>query len=90
MLRRFQGSAADVDDNYICFGTTDKTDCTTDTDKYMYRIIGVAINDDSRYDTDTKIGQIKIQKKEALEDAMKWWEDYNNKDITWIIGEVEI
>ena len=27
--------------NFICFGTTDKTTCTANQDKYMYRIIGV-------------------------------------------------
>ena len=27
--------------NYICFGTADKSTCTTNQDKYMYRIIGV-------------------------------------------------
>ncbi len=27
--------------NFICFGTTDKTECTANQDKYMYRVIGV-------------------------------------------------
>ncbi len=27
--------------NYICFGTSDKDTCINDTDKYMYRIIGI-------------------------------------------------
>ena len=27
--------------NFICFGTTDKTECTTNQDKYMYRVLGV-------------------------------------------------
>ena len=28
-------------DNYVCFGTTDKSECTANQDKYMYRAIGV-------------------------------------------------
>ena len=26
-------------DNYVCFGTTDKSACTANQDKYMYRVI---------------------------------------------------
>ena len=28
-------------DNFICFGTTDKSECTANQDKFMYRILGV-------------------------------------------------
>ena len=28
-------------DNFICFGTTDKSTCTANQDKYMYRVLGV-------------------------------------------------
>ncbi len=62
-LRRFQGQVTtsgatitnDVN-NYICFGTDDEGICTRDTDKYMYRIIGI----------DTTNNEIKIIKREAL------------------------
>ena len=27
--------------NFICFGTTDETECTANHDKYMYRVLGV-------------------------------------------------
>ena len=27
--------------NFICFGTTDKSECTANQDKYMYRVLGV-------------------------------------------------
>jgi len=40
-MYRYQGTATNVTNNYICFGTTDKSTCTGNTDKYMYRIIGV-------------------------------------------------
>ena len=35
-----------VDNNYICFGITDKAKCLENLDRYMYRIIG--------YDANTK------------------------------------
>jgi len=40
-MYRYQGTAINVTNNYICFGTTGKSTCTGNTDKYMYRIIGV-------------------------------------------------
>ena len=62
-LYRYQG-VQDVNntvDNYICFGTTNKSDCVSDTDKYMYRIIGINTS-----------GQMKLIKKEALNTAYAW------------------
>ena len=42
---RYVGSgaynSATTPDNFICFGTTDKTECKNNEAKYMYRIIGV-------------------------------------------------
>ena len=59
--------------NYICFGTTSKTECTSTSgqDKYMYRIIGV----------DRK-NRFKVIKKEALNKAYSWNNVYN-QDIKW-------
>ena len=56
-LYRYQGvqDASHNVNNYICFGTVDKSTCVGDTDKYMYRIIGINTN-----------GQMKLIKKEAL------------------------
>ena len=68
-LYRFQGTN-DTVNNYICFGTSDKSTCTGDVDKYMYRIIGI----DSS-------GQLKLIKKEALNTAYEWHTDDTN--ITW-------
>ena len=53
ILRRYQGSSVN---NYICFGTNNISDCTKNTDKYMYRIIGI----------DTITNELKIQKKDAF------------------------
>ena len=42
---RYVGSGAVGTDtnpnNFICFGTTDKSECTANQDKYMYRVLGV-------------------------------------------------
>ena len=62
-LYRYQGvqDANNNVDNYICFGTTNKNTCVNDTDKYMYRIIGITAN-----------GQMKLIKKEALNNVYQW------------------
>jgi len=67
-LYRFQGveDTNNTVDNYICFGTTSKSDCTSNTDAYMYRIIGISSN-----------GQLKLIKKEALNTVYKWNSSYN-------------
>ncbi len=89
-LRRFQGKVendgngnitSDIN-NYICFGTSDKATCLEDTDKYMYRIIGI----------DTTNNELKLIKRESLNTTMQWggeriaWEDSDlqinlNKDF---------
>ncbi len=61
---RYQGSAEQVTDNYICFGTDDQQNCLNHQDQYMYRIIGV-----------TPEGRLKVIKKEALEDTYQWYTD---------------
>ena len=57
-MYRYQGTTAN---NYICFGTTNKNDCVSDTDKYMYRIIGI-----------NESGELKLIKKEALNTSYQW------------------
>jgi len=62
-------------DNYICFGTTDTSTCTNDTDKYMYRIIGI-------FDGTFGYSYLKLIKKEALNTSYAWNADYEN-DVAW-------
>ncbi len=59
--------------NYICFGTPDKDTCTGDTDKYMYRIIGI-------FEDNNGNQHLKLIKKEALNTAYAWHS--NNKTST--------
>ena len=92
VLRRFQGQVTKREDgtiendinNYICFGTDKKEECTNDTDKYMYRIIGVALNNDET--TNTKYGQLKLIKREALNSAQPWGET----NQTWETSNLQI
>ena len=47
-LRRYQGNAINVTNNYICLATTTGCDLTNaiNSDKYSYRIIGIMEEDD--------------------------------------------
>ena len=58
-MYRFQGKNTDTINNYICFGTNNKSDCTNEVtgyDKYMYRIIGI-----------TEEGQLYLIKMKGIE-----------------------
>ena len=61
-------------DNYVCFGTTDKSTCTANQDKYMYRAIGVF--SDSNGNNHVKLIKYKQLGKHA------WNADYKT-DISW-------
>ena len=67
-LYRFQGTNVN---NYICFGTTDKDTCIGNTDRYMYRIIGINSNK-----------QAKLIKKEALNSVSPWSNNYKS-NTSW-------
>ena len=69
-LYRYQGTT-NVN-NYICVGTSDKTTCVNDTDKYMYRIIGV-----------NSSNQVKLIKQEALNFFMQWHDEMNDTNTLW-------
>ena len=49
--------------NYICFGTTDLSECTSNPDKYMYRIIGV-------FSDNNKIEHAKLIKYTLLDEMI--------------------
>ena len=70
-MYRYQGTASQVNNNYICFGTTDQKECINNPDKYLYRIIGI--------DSD---GKIKVVKKESLENTYQWYSDITT-NINW-------
>lgn len=67
-MYRYQGDAEIVDNNYICFGTTSTSECVANTDKYMYRIIGI-----------TPDNQLRLIKKESTGSIQ--WHTYSTQDI---------
>ncbi len=94
-MYRYQGTSDVVDNNYICFGTTDKQDCINNPDIYMYRIIGIVGEDCTNKDTqlcDDTVSKdmIKIIKqtplKEGSANVFQWHTGYQGDqyaDILW-------
>ena len=60
--------------NFICFGTNNKTECTANQDKYMYRVIGVF--SDANGDN-----HVKLIKYKQLGEYL--WNANNQTDISW-------
>ena len=60
-------------DNYVCFGTTSKSECTATQDKYMYRIIGV-------FSDTSGNNSIKLIKYKQLM-SVKW--NDTDTDVNW-------
>ena len=59
--------------NFICFGTTDKSECTANQDKYMYRVLGVFSDSNGK-------NHVKLIKYKQLISA-KWNE--TSADVNW-------
>ena len=68
-LYRYQGTSSAVN-NYVCFGTTSKSTCTSNPYTYMYRVIGI-----------NSSNQVKLVKAYSLE-RMQWYTDHTT-NITW-------
>ena len=75
---RYTGSGAVGTDanpnNFICFGTNNKSECTANQDKYMYRVLGV-------FSAANGKNHVKLIKYKQLE-KYAWNEDWNS-DISW-------
>ena len=59
--------------NYVCFGTTDKSECTANQDKYMYRVIGVFSDSNGN-------NHVKLIKYKQLT-STEW--NSTNADVNW-------
>ncbi len=72
-MYRYQGIYTDDIRNYICLGDNccKTEECNADTNDDMYRIIGINEN-----------GELKVIKKTALTESVKWWSDLQI-DINW-------
>ena len=60
--------------NFICFGTTDKSTCTANQDKYMYRVLGVFSDANGK-------NHVKLIKYKQL-GSYAWNANYRT-DISW-------
>jgi len=61
--------------NYVCFGTTNQERCIEESDKFMYRIIGI-------FEDSSGEQHIKLIKKDALENT-EWWHADFATDTDW-------
>ena len=59
--------------NFICFGTTDKSVCTANQDKYMYRVLGV-------FADSNRNNHVKLIKYKQL---IARWNADRTADISW-------
>ena len=80
-MYRFKGTATDVADhnlnNYICFGTTVESTCTTNASgNYMYRIIGITSEERTEnkgHDVMWNEGQLKIIRAVPSSTSQGWY-----------------
>ena len=84
-LRRYQGDAETVKNNYICVGTTEKGECTKNQDKYMYRIMGIVTEDNPEYNEEE--GQLKVIKKAPLSGTYQW-NNLTGTEYTWDVSDL--
>ena len=70
-----ESSKNTVPNNFICFGTTDKTECKNNETKYMYRIIGV-------FSDSSNNQHVKLINLIQLSNNYKWNANYTS-DVAW-------
>ena len=75
-MYRYKGTSSVVNNNYICFGTSDKTECLNKPDTYMYRIIGITSADDNTIGL--KKDQLKLIKATPSSKEQKWASNVND------------
>lgn len=76
-MYRYRGASTTVNNNYICFGTSNKAECLNNTNKYLYRIIGIRSD-----------GRLKLIKKEPLTSLYQWHNDCEISSVTWATSDI--
>ena len=74
-MYRYKGTSSVVNNNYICFGTTDKEECLNKPETYMYRIMGITSEErteNNGQDVMWQKGQLKIIKATTSSDSQAW------------------
>ncbi len=91
-MYRYKGTTSVVNNNYICFGTVDKNECTkTSPDKYMYRIIGITSEERTENNGQNimwKKDQLKIIKAIPSNELQIWYTDYSSAK-EWDLTDVK-
>ena len=67
-------SSKNIPSNFVCFGTTDVSECTANQDKYMYRIIGVFTDSSEKQ-------HVKLIKYTSI-GSYQWHSD-GSETVTW-------
>ena len=73
-MYRYKGTATEVTNNYICFGTDDADTCTEAPETYMYRIIGITDKEDSTINLPSN--SLKIIKATPSNEKQQWHNNY--------------
>ena len=73
-MYRYNGTATQVSNNYICFGTDNKDICTEKPEDFMYRIIGITSKED--VDLNLPYNSLKLIKAIPLDENQPWTEEY--------------
>ena len=79
-MYRYKGTATDVTNNYICFGTTDKAKCLDNPNVFMYRIIGVTNVPDNT--VNIPANSLKLIKATPSSESPAWHNN-NYDDTKW-------
>ncbi len=69
-MYRYKGTATEVTNNYICFGTTDKAECLKAPETYMYRIMGITSTKDDTINIPAN--SLKIIKATPSSESQAW------------------
>ena len=85
-MYRFVGDASTVKNNYICFGTTNQSDCTSNPNTYMYRIIGMTKTADDAIGLHA--GQLKLIKA-VPSNTSQVWHSSASSDVKWEASSVK-
>ncbi len=85
-MYRYKGTATQVTNNYICFGTDDTEKCLDTPEDYMYRIIGITNKEDNTINLPAN--SLKIIKATQSSTSQPWYKNYN-EDIKWDDSDIK-
>ncbi len=88
-LTRYIGNKDEITNNYICFGTNDTDKCKNDSEKYMYRIIGVT-NENVNEKLGLVPGQLKIIRAYPSNFYLQWYQTASYvSSVSWEDSDIQ-